>query len=119
MYTPGRGYYCHSRQEYCESQYTFMFMGIPKVTKTNMSHMNCCIEQGNIQAFYFLFGVLCRFQHYTGHITTGRGNQYIQLFKVLYCKLPTIGKQLPMLPLKVLAINHSPQRSFYSRNTEN
>ena len=29
----------------------------------------------------------------TGHITTGsfidRGNQYIQLLKVLYCKLPT------------------------------
>ena len=24
----------------------------------------------------------------------GRGNQYIQLVKVLYCKLPTIGKQL-------------------------
>ena len=25
-----------------------------------------------------------------------RGNQYIQLVKVLYCKLPTIVKQLPM-----------------------
>ena len=24
----------------------------------------------------------------------GRGNQYIQLVKVLYCKLPTISKQL-------------------------
>ena len=24
----------------------------------------------------------------------GRGNQYIQLCKVLYCKLPTMGKQL-------------------------
>ena len=35
---------------------------------------------------------------YIGHIFTssfmGRGNQYIQLVKVLYCKLPTIGKQL-------------------------
>ena len=35
-------------------------------------------------------GLRC-FQHCAGHITTGsfvgRGNQYIQLAKVLYCKL--------------------------------
>ena len=31
----------------------------------------------------------------------GRGNQYIQLLKVLYCKLPTNGKQLPAFPLEV------------------
>ena len=31
----------------------------------------------------------------------GRGNQDIQLVKVLYCKLPTIGKQLPTFPQKV------------------
>ena len=31
----------------------------------------------------------------------GRGNQYIQLVKVLYCKLPTKGKQLPAFPLEV------------------
>ena len=41
----------------------------------------------------YLFGVLRRFQHCTGHITTGswkgRGNQYIQFVRVLYCKLPT------------------------------
>ena len=40
-----------------------------------------------------LFGVLRRFQHCIGHITTGswkgRGNQYIQFARVLYCKLPT------------------------------
>ena len=52
-----------------------------------------------------LFGVLCRFQHCTGHITTGswkgRGNQYIQLVNVLYCKLLTNGKQLPAFPLEV------------------
>ena len=30
----------------------------------------------------------------------GRGNQYIQLVKVLYCKLPTNGKQLPAFPLE-------------------
>ena len=42
---------------------------------------------------------------HVGHITTGswegRGNQYIQLVKVLYCKLPTNGKQLPAFPLEV------------------
>ena len=54
----------------------------------------------------YLFGVLCRFQHYTGHITTGswkgRGNQYMQLVKVLYCKLPTNSKQLPAFPLEAV-----------------
>ena len=53
----------------------------------------------------YLFGVLRRFQHCTGHITTGswkgRGNQYIQLVKALYCKLLTNGKQLPAFPLEV------------------
>ena len=37
----------------------------------------------------YLFGVLRRFQHCTGHITMGswkgRGNQYIQFIRVLYC----------------------------------
>ena len=45
---------------------------------------------------YCLFGVLRRFQHCTGHITTGswkgRGNQYIEFARVVYCKLPTNGK---------------------------
>ena len=54
----------------------------------------------------YLFGVLCRFQHCTGHITTGswkgRGNQYIQLVKVLYHKLLTNGKQLPAFPLEAV-----------------
>ena len=65
--------------------------------------------------FIYLFGVLCRFQHCTGHITTGslkgRGNQYIQFVRVLYCKLPTNGKQLPAFPLKaVMGIEPRPQR---------
>ena len=30
-----------------------------------------------------------------------RGNQYIQVVKVLYFKLPTNGKQLPTFPQKV------------------
>ena len=40
--------------------------------------------------FIYLFGVLCHFQYCTGHITTGswkgRGNQYIQFVRGLYCK---------------------------------
>ena len=30
----------------------------------------------------------------------GRGNQYIEFARVLYCKLPTNGKQLPAFPLE-------------------
>ena len=56
--------------------------------------------------FIYLFRVLHRFQHCTGHITTGswkgRGNQYIQFVRVLYCKLPTNGKQLPAFPLEAV-----------------
>ena len=62
----------------------------------------CYICVNNI----YLFGVLGRFQHCTGHITMGswkgRGNQYIQLVRVLYCKLPTNGKQLPAFPLEAV-----------------
>ena len=61
------------------------------------------IVQHSVDLFY-LFRVLCRFQHCTGHITTGslkaRGNQYIQFVKVLYCKLPTNSKQLPAFPFE-------------------
>ena len=32
----------------------------------------------------------------------GRGKQYIQLVKVLYCKLLTDGKQLPAFPLEAM-----------------
>ena len=65
--------------------------------------------------FIYLFGVLRRFQHCTGHITTGswkgRGNQYIEFVRVQYCKLPTNGKQLPAFPLEaVMGIEPRPQR---------
>ena len=30
----------------------------------------------------------------------GRGNQYIEFARVVYCKLPTNGKQLPAFPLE-------------------
>ena len=40
-----------------------------------------------------------------------RGNQYIQLVKVLYYKLPTNGKQIPAFPLDVgLGTKPRPQR---------
>ena len=32
----------------------------------------------------------------------GRGNQYIQFIRVLYCKLPTTSKQLPAVPLEAV-----------------
>ena len=62
-----------------------------------------------------LFGVLRRFQHCTGHITTGswkgRGNQYIEFARVVYCKLPTNGKLLPAFPLTAMTgIEPRPQR---------
>ena len=64
--------------------------------------LTCAKSQG----FICLFGVLRRFQHCTGRITTGswkgRGNQYIQFVRVLYCKLPTNGKQLPAFPLEAV-----------------
>ena len=68
-----------------------------------------------LQDDIYLFGVLRRFQHCTGHITTGswkgRGNQYIQFVRVLYCKLPTNGKQLPAFPLEAMpGIEPRPQR---------
>ena len=41
----------------------------------------------------------------------GRGNQYIELVRVLYCKLPTSGKQLPAFPLEaMLETEPQPQR---------
>ena len=38
----------------------------------------------------------------------GRGNQYIQFVVVLYCKLPTNGKQLPAFLLEARAGNRTP-----------
>ena len=40
----------------------------------------------------------------------GIGNQYIQLVKVLYCKLPTIGQQQSTFPYMDRGLNHRPQR---------
>ena len=68
--------------------------------------MNLSTNALSLMPFVYLFGVLRRFQHCTGHITTGswkgRGNQYIQFIRVLYCKLPTNGKQLPAFTLEAV-----------------
>ena len=66
-----------------------------------------------IYLLIYLFGVLRRFQHYTGHIMmssfVGRGNQFIQLVKVLYCKLLTNGKKLQTFPHMVQGLDCRPQ----------
>ena len=57
-------------------------------------------------SWIYLFGILRRFQHCTGHIMMGslkdRGNQYIKFVRVRYCKLLTNGKQLPAFPLEAV-----------------
>ena len=73
------------------------------------------VHPQSLMRFIYLFGVLRRFQHCTGHITTGswkgRGNQYIEFARVVYCKRPTNGKQLPAFPLEaVMGIEPRPQR---------
>ena len=66
----------------------------------------------NCVLFICLFGILRCFQHCTGHITTGswkgRGNQYIEFARVLYCKLLTNGKQLPAFPLTAMTGDRTP-----------
>ena len=59
-----------------------------------------------VVGFMFIWVLTLLSAHCTGHITMGscfmgRGNQYIQLVKVLYCKLPNNSKQLPAFLLEV------------------
>ena len=67
----------------------------------------CTIKKQQISFFVYLFiWILTSLSsHCIGHIMMGsfidRGNQYIQLVKVLYCNLPTNAKQLPAFPLEV------------------
>ena len=82
-------------------------MGVKAVWRGNCVKIDMNISVlSHCLLFIYLFGVLGRFQHCTGHITTGswkgRGNQYIQFVRVLYCKLPTNGKQLPAFPLEAV-----------------
>ena len=67
-----------------------------------------------IASYLFIYlGVLRHFQHCTGHITTGsflRAEETSTNSWSRYCKLPTIGKQLPTFPHKVRGLNRRPQR---------
>ena len=54
--------------------------------------------------FYVVFNTV-QVIHITMGSLVGRGNQYIQLVKVLYCKLPTFRKKLPAFS-KVWDLNH-------------
>ena len=45
----------------------------------------------------------------------GRGNQYIQFVRVLYCKLPTNGKQLPAFPLEAVPGTEPPPQRWEVR----
>ena len=49
--------------------------------------------------FYVAFNTVQVISRYSWK---GRGNQYIQFVRVLYCKLPTNGKQLLAFPLEAL-----------------
>ena len=44
----------------------------------------------------------------------GRGNQYIQFVKVLYCNVPTNGKQLPAFPLEAVLGTEPRQECYHS-----
>ena len=90
---------------------------------TQISSIGLCISRNSnwtfcqvyLGRFRYLFGVLRSLQHCTGHIMMGswkgRGNQYIQFVRALYCKLLTNGKQLPAFPLEALpGTEPQPQR---------
>ena len=53
-------------------------------------------------SLFGLFSIPHHNQYLIGYIVMGskkgKGTQYIQLVKVLYCKPPTLGKQLPAFP---------------------
>ena len=64
--------------------------------------------------YLFIWGFMS-LSTFKGHITMdswkGRGNQYIQFVRVLYCKWLTNGKQLPAFPLEAMpGTEPQPQR---------
>ena len=94
---------------------------IPKITSQIVNeYLNLIFDssQSSILSRIYLFiylGFYVAFNTVIGHITTGswkvRGNQYIQFIRVLYCKMPTNGKQLPAFPLEaVQGTKPRPQR---------
>ena len=83
-----------NRSSYGTTAYSNVFIGSAQRNRVWFRLIALCTS--------ILFGVLCCFQHCAGYFMTGsfvgRGNQYIQLVKVLYCKLPTSDKQLTNFP---------------------
>ena len=73
----------------------------------NVFEINSCII---ITLFIYLgfYVFLTLYSHIAMANFVGRGNQYIQLVKVLYCKLPTTGNE-PSFPHKVRGLNRQPQ----------
>ena len=65
--------------------------------------------KGDFSIIYLGFNVACNIVLVYDSFM-GRGNQYIQLVKVLNCKLSTICKKLPSFPHKVQGLNRQPQR---------
>ena len=59
---------------------------------------NVCLILCGVHPLFIYLGFYVAFN--TGSCE-GRGNQYMQLVTVLYCKLLTNSKQLPAFPLKV------------------
>ena len=75
----------------------------------------CCHNSSMIIIEYIYLGFYVAFNTVQVIFMTGnwkgRGNQYIQLVKVLYCKLPSNGKQLPAFPLEAVPVTEPrPQR---------
>ena len=72
-------------------------------SKHNEKKISKCYELFSINLFNYL-GFYVAFNTVQVIITAGswkgRGNQYIQFVRVLYCKLPTDGKQLLAFPLE-------------------
>ena len=58
------------------------------------------LNEANSVHFLFIWGFKSLSTLYRSR--KGKGNQYIELVKVLYCKLPTNGKQLPAFPIEAM-----------------
>ena len=97
----------HNQPKTIDNKPTYMYS---KIKCVYMDQIEVYAGFRVIEASYlFIWG-------FTSHITTcafsfvDRGNQYIELVKVFYCKLLTIGKEVPAFPHKVQDLNCRPQR---------
>ena len=61
--------------------YSVQYLHILHDSMCYMAHLTVQVQSNSQITLFYLFGVLRRFQHCTGYITTGswkgRGNQYI------------------------------------------